>query len=124
MDLDEEDPAARGLRRYARLVAEAVGVGSTPSVVQLNEPVGVCLPLVRCAADQRDGDLALLWDERCGWALAIDSGGGVDVRIVGFLCTELVPAPRVVAEYVDRARYGDGFGELAPPARESDDLLG
>jgi hypothetical protein len=119
MDLDEDDPAARGLRRYVGLVADAIGVGSGASLVQLDEPVGVYLPLDR----RGDRDLALLWDERCGWALAVESGRGVDLAITGFLASELLPAPRVVADYVRRGcRHGD-FGTRSAPVFDPTDLI-
>ncbi len=124
MDLDEDDPAARGLLRYVGLVGDAIGMGAAASMVQLDEPISVYLPLDRCAAEYRDRDLALLWDERCGWALAVESGGGVDLRIAGFLGSGLVPAPRVVADYVDRACHGGGFGDASPPEPAAADLAG
>lgn len=119
MDLDEDDRAARGLLRYVRLVGHALGMGSVAAVVQLDEPLGVYLPLDRCVAEHDDCDLALVWDERRGWALAVESGGGVDLRMAGFLGDELVPAPEVVAAYVDRACRGDGFGAASAPELES-----
>ena len=103
MDLDGEGAAARGLHRYVRLVAEAVGVGAEASVVQLHDPVGAYLALDRCHPAYPGQDLALLWDERHGWALGVETNGGVEVRVLSCLAVELLPAPRLVGKFVDWA---------------------
>jgi hypothetical protein len=123
MNLDRESAAARGLRRYVGLVADAVGIGAEASAVQLEDPVSVYLPLERCAAEYPEHDLALLWDERCGWMLAIEVPGTVQLTVLGYLADTVLPAPRVVADYVTRACSGAGFGEPRPeqPARAADD---
>ena len=73
MDLDQDGAAARGLRRYVHLVAEAVGVGEEASTIQFDDPVSAYLALDRCSPQHPDQDLALLWDERQGWALGVVS---------------------------------------------------
>lgn len=118
MDLDGEGVAARGLRRYVRLVAEAVGVGSESSILQLDDPVSVYLALDRCTPGHPDRDLALLWDERHGWALAVELDGA-RLRVLGYLGGELLPEPRVVARFVDRSCRGMDDGEPQPPARRA-----
>jgi hypothetical protein len=110
MDLDHDGAAARGLRRYVRLVAEAVGVGAEASTLQLDEPVSVYLALDRCSPQHPDQDLALLWSERDGWALGLESMVNADVLVQGFLGAEVLPPPRTVADYVARACRGEGFG--------------
>jgi hypothetical protein len=114
MDLDHDGAAARGLRRYVRLVAEAVGVGVEASTLQLDDPLSVYLALDRCSAGHPDQDLALLWGERHGWALGVETAVSADVLVLGFLTPEVLPPPGVVADYVATACRGDGFG--APQA--------
>jgi hypothetical protein len=123
MDLDHDSAAARGLRRYVQLIAEAVGVGAEASTIQLDDPVSAYLALDRCSPRHPDQDLALLWDERHGWALGMESTVSADLLVLGFLPAE-VPPPRTVADYVAAACRGDGFGATRPraPRPEADDL--
>jgi hypothetical protein len=114
MDLDHDGAAARGLRRYVRLVAEAVGVGAEASTLQLDDPVSVYLALDRCSPRHPGQDLALLWSERHGWALGVESVVTSDVLVLGFLAAELLPPPRTVADYVTEACQGGGFGAARP----------
>jgi hypothetical protein len=122
MNLDRESAAARGLRRYVGLVADAVGIGAAASAVQLDEPVNVYLPLERCIAEYPEHDLALLWDERYGWMLAIEVPGTTQLTVLGYLTDTLLPPPRVVADYVTRACSGAGLGQPRPeqPADDAD----
>jgi hypothetical protein len=112
--LDPDGAAARGLRRYVRLVAEAIGVGAEASTIQLDEPVSVYLALDRCSPRHPDQDLALLWDERRGWALGVESVASADVLVLGFLADELLPSPSTVADYVAAACRDEGFGAALP----------
>ncbi|HEX4723454.1 MAG TPA: DUF6292 family protein [Pseudonocardiaceae bacterium] len=125
MNLDRESAAARGLRRYVELVAEAVGIGADASATQFDDPVNVYLPLERCATAYPEHDLALIWDERYGWMLAIEVPGTVQLTVLGYLADTLLPTPPVVAEYVTRACSGAGFGQARPErhARPTDDDL-
>jgi hypothetical protein len=116
MDLDQDDAAARGLRRYVHLVAEAVGVGAEASTIQFDDPVSAYLALDRCSPQHPDQDLALLWDERQGWALGVESAVSADVRVLGFLTLDVLPSPSTVADYVAAACRGDGFGAAVPDA--------
>jgi len=111
MNLDWDEMAARGLRCYVRLVAEAIGVSDEASLVQLDEPVCVYLALDRCPVCYPNSDLALVWDERHGWALALESVG---CARLGWLDAGPLPAPRTVAAYVATACAGSGFGPAAP----------
>jgi hypothetical protein len=120
MDIDRDSAAARGLRRYVRLVADAIGVGPAASSVQLDDPVSVYLALDRCPDEYPEHDLALLWDERRGWALAIEVPGSVEVTVLGYLTDTLLPAPRVVADHVTQACSGGGFGNPRPYRFTSD----
>jgi hypothetical protein len=116
MDLDGEGMAARGLRRYVWLVAEAVGVGTEAAVVQLHDPLGAYLALDSRHAAYPDRDLALLWDERHGWALGLETDSDADVRVLGYLAVELLPPPRVVGTYVERICRGGETGPARPPS--------
>lgn len=115
MDLDVQGAPARGLRRYVRLVAEAIGVGTEASTVQFDHPVSVYLALDRRHPTFPDRDLALLWDERFGWALGAEADSSADVQVVGYLAVDVLPLPEIVAKYVETAcRTGDRGVPVAP----------
>ena len=118
MNLDWDDPAARGLRCYVRLVAEEIGVGDEASLVQLDEPVCAYLALDFCPADRPENYFALVWDERHGWALALEESGGTRLTSLGCLDAGRLPTPRMVAAYVCAACAGGGFGPPAPIGAE------
>lgn len=122
MDLDGDGVVARGLRRYVLLVAEALGVGAEASVLQLHDPVSVYLASDRSVPGHGDWDLALLWDERHGWALGVETDGGAEVGVIDHMVTDVLPAPRVVADFVDRARQGGETGRPVPPWFAADDV--
>lgn len=115
MDLDAHDRTAHELRHYLASVAELVGVGCEACSIQLDHPVCAYI-----AVDQRlptfpQRDVALLWDERHGWALAIETHGGSDLIVLGYLAGGLLPSPFDVAAYLKRAVDGGGTGQSWPP---------
>jgi hypothetical protein len=114
MELDRDGAEARGLRRYVRLVAEAVGVGAEASTLQLDDPLSVYLALERCSPRHPDRDLALLWGERHGWSLGVETTISADVLVLGFLAGEVLPPPHTVADYVAAACRDDEFGASVP----------
>jgi hypothetical protein len=127
MYLDRDGIAARGLLRYVGLVAEAVGVGPESSITQLDDPVSVYVALDRRAERFPHRDLALLWDERFGWALALEVPGGARLTRLGYLAiADRLPEPRMVARFVDAACTTGHLGapEPAPPPDGAADLLG
>jgi hypothetical protein len=126
VDLDSDSKAAHGLRRYVRLVAEAIGIGAEASTIQFDHPVSVYLALDRCFTEPTEHDLALLWHERHGWSLAAEVNGETDLHVLGYLAFGVLPSPRAVAGYVDRACRGEGAGTAAPPSAAFDvaDLAG
>jgi len=115
MDMDAYDAWAVGLRRYLTLVAQAVGVGTEACSVHLGSPADAYIALDTRVSVFPARDAALLWDERHGWALAVETHGGADLMVVGYLGVDLLPSPRVVADYVTRAAQGGATGQPDPP---------
>jgi anti-anti-sigma factor len=123
MELNFDEAAARGLRRYTELVTWAVGQGDGGSYVQLEPPVSVYLALDRRLPRAPTQDAALLWDERYGWALAVEPNGAEDLRPVAYLGGDLLPRPAVVANFVTGLTGGQDVGQSTPPRpRPADDL--
>ncbi|WP_425266618.1 DUF6292 family protein [Amycolatopsis thailandensis] len=63
------------------------------------------------------GSIALVWNERQGWALALDTGSTTDVVVIQRLGVELLPSPRAVATFTHGIYCGDFTSDpnLAPP---------
>ena len=126
MNMEFESVTARGLRRYARLVERALGLGGGGHYVQLEPVASIYLPLHDRLTRFPDHDVALIWDERHGWAAGVENAIGNDVAILAYLTSDVLPRPPVVAEFVSQVYAGDYPGEPEPhifrAAGDVDDL--
>ncbi|PXY19399.1 DUF6292 family protein [Prauserella muralis] len=126
MELDPHGAPARGLRRYVRLVEQELGLSGHGSCVHLDPPVSAYLALEGQLPGFEDRDVALIWDEEHGWAVAVESRCGEDLLVVSYLGGSVLPAPRVVARFAERLLAGDLPGQPEPPhlrlAGTEDDL--
>lgn len=100
MELEPDDRVARGLRRYLRLVAEELGIDDSGQFIQLDGPIGAYLPLDLRLRRFPSHDVALVWDEERGWALGIETDAGSPIVILSYLGVDLLPSPRMVAQFV------------------------
>lgn len=116
MHLENGEEAAHGLRRYIALVSDAAGLRDSRYRLQLEPPVSIYLALDAHLPDVDDRDLALLWDEQHGWAAAIETASGEDLIIVSYLGVDVLPPPRLVAQYVTGLLDGHIVGHPDPPA--------
>ena len=116
VELEFETAPARGLRQYVRLVAEALNLGAHGYCVQLDPPTDVYLALDGRLARYPTRDVALTWDEEHGWAACIETHSGEDLIVLSYLGTELLPAPRLVAQFVDQLFAEEFPGQPDPPA--------
>jgi len=116
MELDPRSRSTLGLRRYVRLIIEALGSSGEAFWVQSEQPVTAYLPLDDRVPAFPDRDLALLWDERHGWCGAIETGAGEDLIVLSYLGTDILPAPRLVARFATELAAGSGPGQAEPPA--------
>jgi hypothetical protein len=121
LDLDFDDTTLRGLRNYVRRVTRALGLRGECSYVhaddQSDDGASAYVALDGRLPRYPDRDVALLWDDRDGWAAAIETHSGEDLRLVAHLCDEVFPPPEVVADAV-RDLFGHS-GDETPPAPES-----
>lgn len=116
MELESWSRPARGLRRYVQLVAEEIGCSGDAFWVQLESPVSAYLPMEDQLPRYPNRDLALLWDERHGWCLAVETASGEDLIVVSYFGHSHVPPPRVVAAFVAQLLSGGAAGQSEPPA--------
>lgn len=75
-------------------VAHRLGIRPEYTSCDISDSASAYLVLAERLAGFADRDLAPIWDERFGWAAAIESSCGEELTLVAFLGTEPVPHPR------------------------------
>ncbi len=105
--------AARGLRQY--LLAVAAKLDAPAWFCEVDVPAGAYVALERRLARFPEHEMALLWDERDGWAAAVESSIGDEVIVLAYLGEDVLPAPEAVVDFV-AALYGEKYpGRPDPP---------
>lgn len=122
MELQPDEVADRGLRRYVQLVAEALGMESDASYIELEPPACAYLALSQRLPRYPARDAALLWDERHGWSMAIESSGTNELQVQAYLGVDVLPAPRVVAHFAGRLLRGEDPDRVDPPHLRAPDV--
>ncbi|HEV2781614.1 MAG TPA: DUF6292 family protein [Actinophytocola sp.] len=114
----------RELARYVRAVAAAVGVPAEATGFEISDTVTAYLGLAQHCAQCPGRDLMLVWGDRVGWFVAVETDPGEPPFVVGYLGgDDVVPVPDTVARFV--ADVLDGRpARLRPafPAIDGDDL--
>ncbi len=116
----------RGLHRYVRSVIEELGMRGNAFYAQLEPTAGAYIALDRKLPDHPDQDVALVWDERYGWSLALETNSSEDLITVAYHGLEILPSPAAVAAFTREvcAREDDGRSSTAPTGiRENDVTL-
>ncbi|WP_370961640.1 DUF6292 family protein [Amycolatopsis sp. cg9] len=114
--IDRDHGLRSGLTGYLAAVSAAVGVGAESCTVDLDDPASAYVALDLRLPGHPGRDTALLWDERHGWALAMETHSGEDLLVLAYLGDELVPAPARVRGFVAAIRAAGGAsGEAVPP---------
>ncbi|MFC7613284.1 DUF6292 family protein [Actinokineospora soli] len=123
MELDFDDRVVRGLHGYLREVTGRLGLSGDSGYVHAERPVSAYLALEGRLPGFPDRDVALLWDEDGGWAIAVETHSGEDLLVQDRYGAELVPAPDAVARWVRSLLDGKGRPRrVAPPRRAQDDV--
>ncbi|QKV73133.1 DUF6292 family protein [Amycolatopsis sp. Hca4] len=105
--------AARGLRQY--LLAVAAKLDAPAWFCEVDVPAGAYVALERRLARFPHHETALLWDERDGWAAAVESATGDEVIVLAYLGEDVLPAPEAVVDFV-AGLYGEKYpGRPDPP---------
>jgi uncharacterized protein DUF6292 len=107
-DLDFAETAGRAVRLYVRQVTRALGIAGECSSVDVGPPVGAYLALDGRLASHPEQDVALLWNEEDGWAMAVETGGGEDPVVVARRGGEPLPPPHAVAHWATGLLHGSG----------------
>lgn len=122
MDLEYSSAAAQGLPRYVQRVAAELGLSGHGFFAQLEPPAHAYLALDTRVARFPNRDVALVWDEVHGWAVAVESRSGEDLVVLSYLGDDVLPDPDVVAARTRRILAGTDQARTTPPAlREASD---
>ncbi len=111
--IDRDHGLRCGLAGYLAAVSAAVGVGEESCTVDLDDPASAYVALDLRLPRHPGRDMALLWNERHGWAFAMETHSGEDLLVLAYLGGELVPAPLRVGRFVAGIRAG-GVPVTAP----------
>jgi hypothetical protein len=117
MELESWGRPARGLREYFRQVAELCGSGEAFSV-QLETPLSGYIPLEERVAAFPELDVALVWEERTGWAAVLETATN-ELVVLSYLASSVFPTPEEVAEFA----ANPGAGSASPAAPAGEDIL-
>lgn len=114
IERDSLGAPALGLRQYLLAVAEALDAPAW--FCEVTVPAGAYLVLERRLPRFPEHDTAMLWDERDGWSLAVETASGEDLITLAYLGAELLPPPDEVVRFVRDLLAGGHPGRPDPPA--------
>ncbi|MCE6998817.1 DUF6292 family protein [Saccharothrix sp. S26] len=111
---DDSAVISLGLARYVRAVAEEVGVPPEGTEFEVSDTATAYLGL-----EGPGPDLMLLWNERRGWSIAVETDPAEKPITLAHFGPPLVPPPGEVARFVRDVLAGKPGGpEPDPDARQ------
>jgi hypothetical protein len=105
-----------GLSGYIRAVADAIDVPVEATDFEVSDTATAYLGLALRSAHHPDHDLMLVWSERHGWVLAVETTPAERPAVLAYLGADLVPEPATVARFVTNALSEFPRGERTPPS--------
>ncbi|ANZ41352.1 hypothetical protein BBK82_40725 [Lentzea guizhouensis] len=87
---------------YALRVTRELGLSGESSCVDRDKPLRVYIAVEGRLAGHPDHEVALLWTECHGWAIAVEKPGTAELEVVEHLGGAVEPPPRTVARWVRR----------------------
>jgi len=115
MDLEFHSTAARGLRRYVRLVTAALEPTVDCAAVHWGDPVHAYVALSGLLHWFPGRAVALTWDAEHGWAMVLASCEVQAQIVLRYLGNDILPAPRDVATFSGRLFRDEFAGRADPP---------
>lgn len=124
MALHGRESVESELHAYVTAIAEYFGVPPDQTSCEAEGLATAYIGFGPCLPDFPQRDLALVWDERLGWAAAVQTASG-ELIAFSYLASSPVPHVNVVTSFVNELIAGRDHGENSPPFfGRCDDLPG
>ncbi|MFD4368611.1 DUF6292 family protein [Rhodococcus sp. NPDC058521] len=99
--LTEGPGGVQGFDGYIRTVVRELGVPIENWCCSTDPPMEAIVQIEGMLPGHPGRDVALVWGEKLGWALAVETRSGEDMIIVRELGGEPMPAPSVVRAFAN-----------------------
>lgn len=94
---------SKGLAGYLRAVAAAVGVPAEGTTCEISDTATAYLALTRRCPARPGRDLMLVWSERTGWTVSVETDPDEAPITIARIDGDLLPSPETVARFVTNA---------------------
>jgi hypothetical protein len=101
--MEPDSALARGLAGYVHAVAGQLNVSAEATSYEVSDTATAYLALSAQSPVHPDRDLMLVWTERHGWALAVETEPAESPTMLAYLGADPVPEPSEVARFVSSA---------------------
>jgi len=106
---------ADGLAGYVRAVAGALNVDAEATAFEVSDTATAYLALSVRSPAHPGRDLMLVWTERQGWALSVETAPTEPPAVLAYLGPDVVPEPVEVAGFVIGVLTGSSRDGCVPP---------
>jgi hypothetical protein len=107
-------PLGTQLAIYVHEVATAIGVPADATGHEVTDTATAYLALDRRCPARPDHDLMLVWDERLGWYIAVETTPTEPAEVVAYLEGDATPSPTTVARFVTDTSDGHSTSRIRP----------
>jgi hypothetical protein len=111
---------SQSLAGYVRQVATAIGVPVDAIGYEVSDTATAYLGLATGSPAHTGRDLMLVWDERLGWYVGVETHPDEPPLVVGYLGGDAVPPAATVARFVAEAVAGHRTDRLRPVLPQTD----
>lgn len=127
MNVDPDSLTARGLSRYVHSVAATLRVPRHAVHHEVSELSSAYLALHRRSPAFPELDLMLLWDERHGWSVALETAPADDPVVLAYLGGDALAEADEIHRFVVDVTAGNYPGQPDPPpvldAEQTEELV-
>lgn len=112
----------RGLRAYVERVAETLGQGPACALCEVADAACAYVALDQRLPSWPERDVALIWEQRHGWAVCVETHSGEDLLVVAYQGPPQVPEPELVAGFAKGVFAEPPRAAQLPPWLDGDGL--
>jgi hypothetical protein len=99
---------------YIHQVAAAIGVPAEATGYEVSDTATAYLGLDQRCPTRPDHDLMLVWDERLGWYVGVETNPTETPAIIAYLDGDIVPPPAEIARFATDAATGHDMTRIRP----------